>query len=248
MQADVIFDLPLQTLLIVWLGAFVGGFASGAAGFAFGIVGSAIWLHAIDPLHVTMLIVAGGTTIQCGTIWPLRRSIKWNRVWPFLVPGLVGIPVGVALLVYVDARALKVALGVFLAIYGTYTLIAPTLPKVSAGGRVADGGIGFIGGMLGGLSGLNGVLPAIWCQLRGWSKEEARAIYQPFILATHIGILATIGVVALDRQGIILFLVALPALIAGALSGWSVYGRLDDRRFRQTLAILLVASGVLLVV
>lgn len=242
-----IFDLPLQTLLIVWLGAFVGGFASGAAGFAFGIVGSAIWLHAVDPLHVTMLIVGGGTVIQCGTIWPLRRSIAWNRVWPFLLPGLAGIPVGVALLVYVDARALKIALGVFLAIYGAYALFTPRLPKVSAGGRLADGAIGFVGGFLGGLSGLNGVIPAIWCQLRGWPKDEARAIYQPFILATHIAILAMVGVVALDRQGIILFVAALPALIAGALTGWSVYGRLDDRRFRQSLAILLVASGLLLV-
>jgi uncharacterized membrane protein YfcA len=242
------FDLPLHTLSIVWLGAFVGGFASGAAGFAFGIVGSAIWLHAVDPLHVTMLIVAGGTMIQCGTIWPLRRSIEWNRVWPFLVPGLVGIPVGVALLVYVDARGLKVALGVFLAIYGAYALFAPRLPTVSAGGRVADGTIGFVGGMLGGLSGLNGVIPAIWCQLRGWSKEEGRSIYQPFILATHIATLVTVGVVALDRQGIILFIAALPALIAGALAGWSAYGRLDDRRFRQALAMLLLASGLLLVV
>jgi|SRR5262245_61025863 len=241
------FDLPLHTLAIVWLGAFVGGFASGAAGFAFGIVGSAIWLHAIDPLHATMLIVGGGTMIQCGTIWPLRRSMEWNKVWPFLLPGLVGIPVGVALLVYVDARVLKIALGIFLAIYGTYALFTPRLPKVSTGGRAADGAIGFVGGLLGGLSGLNGVIPAIWCQLRGWSKEEARSIYQPFILATHIATLATVGVVALDRQGIILFLAALPALIAGALTGWSAYGRLDDRRFQQTLAALLVVSGLLLV-
>jgi uncharacterized membrane protein YfcA len=54
--------------------------------------------------------------------------------------------------------------------------------------------------------------------------------------------------VALDRQGIILFLAALPALIAGGLTGWSVYGRLDERRFRQAFAVMLIASGLLLVV
>ena len=44
----------VQTLAVLWLGAFAGGFASGAAGFAFGIVGSAIWLHALDAfLNVT---------------------------------------------------------------------------------------------------------------------------------------------------------------------------------------------------
>jgi len=242
------FDLPLSTLAIVWLGAFVGGFASGASGFAFGIIASAIWLHAIAPLHVTLLIVAGGTMIQFGTIWPLRGAIQWSRLWPFVVPGLIGVPLGVALLVHVDARLLKIALGVFLTIYGAYALMTPALPKLSAGGRVADGAIGFIGGMHGGLSGLNGVIPAIWCQLRGWSKDEGRAIYQPFILATHIAALATVGVVALDRQGVILFAAALPALLAGALAGWSAYGRLDERRFRQALAALLLVSGLLLVI
>jgi len=242
------FDLPLHTLAIVWLGAFAGGFASGATGFAFGIVAAAIWLHALHPLHVTMLIVTGGLILQLGTIWPLRRIIDWRRLWPFLVAGLVGVPIGVALLVFVDAPALKVALGLFLAVYGAYALFAPALPSVTAGGRAADGAVGFVGGLLGGLSGFNGVVPAIWCQLRGWSKDQGRAIYQPFIVATHIATMTLVGVVALDRQGIILFLAALPALIAGGLTGWSVYGRLDERRFRQAFAVMLIASGLLLVV
>jgi uncharacterized protein len=92
--ADSFTDLSWPTLLLVWLGAFVGGFASGAAGFALGIVASAIWLHVLEPVHVTMLIVCGGTVIQLGTIWPQRRAIELQRLWPFLVAGLVGIPIG----------------------------------------------------------------------------------------------------------------------------------------------------------
>jgi hypothetical protein len=59
--------------------------------------------------------------------------------------------------------------------------------------------------------------------------------------------LALIGVVALDRAGIVLFLLAVPALAAGALIGWRVYGRLDEQRFRQAFAALLVVSGLILV-
>jgi hypothetical protein len=32
---------------------------------------------------------------------------------------------------------------------------------------LADGGIGLIGGMMGGLGGLNGPAPTLWCSLRG---------------------------------------------------------------------------------
>jgi len=236
-----------KTLTVLWLGAFAGGFASGAAGFAFGIVASAFWLHALDPLHATMLIVSGGMLIQFGTIVPMRRDIDVKRLAPFAIAGLAGIPIGVWLLVRIDSHALKIALGIFLAVYGVYALATPRLPRIAGGGRIADGAIGFFGGVLGGIGGYSGVLPAIWCQLRGWSKEVSRAVYQPFIIMAHIVTLALIGVVALDRSGVVLFLVALPALMFGAFIGWRAYGRLDETRFRQMFAAFLVVSGLILV-
>ena len=39
----------------------------------------------------------------------------------------------------------------------------------------------------------------------------------------------------------------LPPLLLGTWIGWQLYGRLDDRRFRQGLALLLIASGATLV-
>ena len=237
-----------QTLTVLWLGAFAGGLAAGGAGFAYGIVGTSIWLHVLDPLHATMLVVSGGTVIQLGTIWPLRHDIEVRRLAPFAVAGLLGIPIGIWLLVRIDAHALKIVLGIFLAIYGVYALATPRLPRISGGGRLADGAIGFIGGVLGGIGGLSGVLPAIWCQLRGWSKQVSRGVYQPFIVMAHIVTLTLIGVVALDRAGVVLFLLALPALGLGAFIGWRMYGKLDERRFRQVFAILLVVSGLMLVI
>jgi hypothetical protein len=47
-------------LVLFLLAAFIGGFASGLAGFAMGFVVSAIWLHLITPLQTTALIVGYG--------------------------------------------------------------------------------------------------------------------------------------------------------------------------------------------
>jgi uncharacterized protein len=246
MWADLAALVTVKTITLVSLGAFLGGLAAGAAGFAFGMVATGIWLHAIDPVHSAILVVSGGTIIQAGTIWPLRRAIEFPRLWPFLIAGLAGIPIGVWLLVRTDAAALKACLGAFLAAYGAYALLTPRLPRIERGGRLADAAIGFIGGILGGIGGYSGVLPAIWTQLRGWSKDVSRAVYQPFIVMAHIVTLVLVGVVAMDRQGLILLLIALPALLAGAAIGWRIYGRLDEHRFRQALAALLVVSGVVL--
>ena len=246
MWSEIIASLPLPTLVVLWVGAILGGVASGAAGFAFGIVGSSIWLHAIDPIYCTFLVAAGGLAIQAGTIWPLRHAFDQSRLWPLLLAGMVGVPVGVWLLVHVEVRALKIALGAFLALYGVYALLAPRLPH-SEGGRPADALVGFFGGVLGGLGGFSGVLPAIWTQIRGWPKDMARAFYQPFIVMAHVATLVVLGTVALDRKGLILFALALPALALGAWIGWNIYGRLNEARFRQMFAVLLIVSGLTLV-
>jgi len=240
-------ELTLQMLAFIWLGAFVGAVTAGAAGFALGVAASAIWLHVLDPLHNTIMVVGCGFALHVGLIWRVRSAIDVSRLWPFLVGGLIGVPLGVALLTQVDARPIRTALAIFMLFYGIYAFAAPRLPVIDGGGRVADGTVGFAAGILGGLGGYNGVLPAIWTQLRGWPPDAARAVYQPFILATHVAILVCLGIVALDRLGLILLAAALPPLFIGAWVGWKIYGRLDERRFRQLLAALLVVSGLTLV-
>jgi uncharacterized membrane protein YfcA len=231
-----------DTIAILWLGALVGG-----TGFAFGLAASAIWLHRIDPLHSAILITGCGVLLHLTTIWQQRQHVELGRVWPFVVGGLAGVPIGVHFLAHTDAGVLKIALGVFLTLFGTYALIAPKLPSITGGGRPADITIGFIGGILGGLGGYSGVLPTIWTQLRGWPKEIARAVYQPYVIVMQAVTLAGIMWIAFDGVGLLLLAAVLPPLLLGTWIGWRLYGRLDDRRFRQALAVLLIGSGLTLV-
>ena len=53
---------------------------------------------------------------------------------------------------------------------------------IVAGGRFADGVSGLIGGVMGGLAGLTGPAPTLWCTLRGWDKDTQRCIFQNFNL------------------------------------------------------------------
>jgi uncharacterized protein len=238
---------PLDTLAVLWLGTLVGGIAAGGAGFAFGLAASSIWLHRIDPLHSAILINSCGTLLHLTTIWPQRRHIQVRRVWPFVLGGLVGIPIGVHLLAHTDAGVLKIVLGTFLTLFGTYALIAPKITPITGGGRPADMGVGFAGGILSGIGGYSGVLPTIWTQLRGWPKEVARAVYQPYIIIIQAVTVVGIMWATYDGSSLLLLILVLPPLALGTWIGWRLYGKLDERRFRQVLAILLIASGVTLV-
>ena len=55
---------------------------------------------------------------------------------------------------------------------------------------------------MGGIGGYSGVIPTIWTQLRGWKKEAARAVYQPFILFAHIGVMLCIGLMAFNWNAV----------------------------------------------
>jgi uncharacterized membrane protein YfcA len=240
--------LSMQTLSIVWAGAFLGALAAGGAGFAFALVASSIWLHGLEPLQTTALVVACGSLLHVTLVWPIRESIELSRLYPFIIGAVVGIPVGVLALTQFNGSALKISLGLFLTLYGCYALLAPRLPRIKFGGRAADSAIGFIGGVLGGVGGYSGVIPTIWTQLRGWSKNTARGVYQPFILFAHVATLALVGVASFNRGGLLLFVWALPALAAGAWLGFTIYGRLDEIWFKRVLSAMLVASGLSLVI
>ena len=66
------------------MGTFAAALVTGVAGFAFGIVAAAVWLHFLPPAQTTALIVAYGLIVQGLSVWKLRRSIRPVRLLPFL--------------------------------------------------------------------------------------------------------------------------------------------------------------------
>ena len=143
---------------------------------------------------------------------------------------------------------LRVAVGVLLMLFALYNLWKPRLPEIRQAGRLADGTVGLFNGVLGAATGLGGILPAIWCGLRGWSRDEQRAVFQPTAVATFVMILLWLGSTGtITAETIRLFAVGLPALILGTALGWAFYGRLNEAAFRNIVLVLVLISGILLV-
>jgi uncharacterized membrane protein YfcA len=127
-------------------------------------------------------------------------------------------------------------------------LARPALKPVR-GGLPADVGIGFFNGLLGGLTGLVGIIVVIWAQLRGWPKDVQRTVFQPVIIATSAMTAVWLGASgAFTADTVKLFLLGLPMLLAGTWVGMKLYGRLDEAGFRKVVLILLLLSGIFLVV
>ncbi len=237
-----------MVLFLFLASTFVGGLTSGIAGFAAGLVVSGVWLHILTPTQTAVLIASYGIVNQSYTVWKLRHAFSWRRVTPFIAGGLVGVPLGAALLAYVDPGVIRLGIGVLLVCFSLYNLFKPAITPFNAGPAV-DTGIGVLNGTVGGLTGLGGVVITVWCQMRDWPKDVQRTVFQPVILATMTMSTASFAVSgAVTAETIKLFFIGLPVLLAGLWVGLKLYGRLDEKAFRRVILLLLLVSGLTLVV
>ena len=230
--------------LVVAGAALLAAFAQGLSGFAFSLVALSLWLHVLTPSVAGPLAITCGLISQCFALAHFHRSFRFDLLWPLLVGGLIGAPLGVWLLQYADPKLFRMGMGVFLLGYSSFMLFTPALKPVTGAGRVADGGIGFVGGVMGGMCGLSGAVPTAWCMLRGWSKDVSRAVYQPFNVAIQAMAMATLlagGV--LTREFGVYVLIALPAMALGVWLGLRLYHRISETQFRRMVLWLLLISG-----
>lgn len=230
------------------LAAFIGGLASGLAGFAMGFVVSGIWLHIITPIQTATLIVGYGLFTQGYGVWKLRDALDWRKVTPFIIGGAIGVPIGTMLLTSLNPAYLRTGVGVLLVLYSIYGLARPAFRPVRAGVS-ADAGIGLLNGLVSGLTGLPGLIITIWCQFRAWPKDVQRTVFQPVMLAAIVINAMSLSIAgAVTAETAKLFLLGLPFLLAGLWSGFKLYGKLDDAAFRKVILLLLLVAGVALIV
>ena len=234
--------------VLLLAGALAGGFVSGLAGFGTALMALGIWLYALPPSVAVPLVLICSIVAQTSTLPSIWRSIDFRLVWPFLIGGLAGVPLGTLLIAHADPRVFKLSIGVLLLVFpaALYFNRSPLIQRF--GGRVADGLVGFAGGILGGLAGLSGPLPILWANLRGWGKHERRGIFQTFnwtILTASLLLQAGTGFV--DTEVIRLALLVFPATLFGAWIGARTYHALSDQNFRDVVLGLLFLSGAGLV-
>jgi len=234
------------TLFVV--AAFAGGFVTGFSGFAMGLVVSGVWLHIITPLQTAALIAGYGLLTQGYGILKLRQALNWKSIWPLITGTTIGIPIGVILLGYLNPVYLRFGVGVLLVLYTIYGLARPPIGPIKIG-TAADITIGVVNGLVGGLTGLGGVVSTISCQWRGWSKDAQRAVFQPVLFAAFVVIsISMVATGAVTPETLKLYGLGFPFMLSGLWCGFKLYGKIDDEIFRKAVLTLLLLAGLSLIV
>ena len=242
--------MPASDLVAILLvGAVVAGFVQGLSGFGFSLVAMSFWAWTIDPRIAAVLAVFGALTGQIVAAVSVRRGFHLDRLLPFVAGGLLGIPLGMLLLPRLDATMFRAFVGTVLAVWCPAMLFAGRIPRLTVGGRVADGVAGACGGVMGALGGATGAIPTLWCTLREFDKDTQRAVIQNFNLATLAVTMASyLATGVVTREMLPLFAIVAPAMLVPALLGARLYVGIGELNFRRIVLGLLTASGVALLV
>jgi uncharacterized membrane protein YfcA len=106
--------MGLEQVALLVAGALIGGIVNGLTGFGTALTALGIWMLAIPPTAAASLAIICSIVSQLQTLHLVWRTIDWKRVLFFVVPGLVGVPLGTWLLPHIEPRLFKLGIGFFL--------------------------------------------------------------------------------------------------------------------------------------
>ena len=245
--------LTLSTLQLALLaaGAAAGGAIFGVIGFAYGIVISIFIHHGFAAPDVVFIVVGGALVLNLGMLPKFAREIRWKAAMPYLVGATLGLPPGLWLLATLDPRTIRMFVGALVAAYGLFALRQQSRePFRIAGvhGKALDVGIGVVGGVIGGVSGLGPLVPGIWFGLRGFNKVEQRALTTPYglwVQGVMVAWLLAGGFVS--RAALEGLALATPIMLAASYLGLRLFDRLSTSTFQRSVGLLAIAGAVVLV-
>ena len=143
------------------------------------------------PVQIVWLMMACSIANQTMGVWAVRRAVHWPSLRPFLLGGLIGVPLGVFLLTHANPGLYERVIGVLLVGYCTWVLFRkPIVARQTT--TLGDLLVGSVAGVAGGFAGLAGVPTAIRVSMKGWDKDRQRALFQPLILLLQIVALALV--------------------------------------------------------
>lgn len=225
----------------------LGGFTQGFTGFGSVLVALPLLTLFLEIRTVIPLVCLFALVINVIIIIQIHKHIQLSKVRVLLVAAVPGIVFGVYILKTVPAQFLETAIGLVLVGFGFQRLFAQAPER-----EIADSWgwlFGFLSGVLGGSIGAGGPPVIIYTSLQPWGKYSVKSTLTAYFLVSSVVISSTHGVNHLITARVLeLFIMGIPALVAGVLAGSWLFGRADSGSYRKILFFLLILLGGFMII
>jgi len=238
--APVLAGMTAPDLAVAVIIAFAAAVQS-VSGFGFSLLAVPLLSLAIDPKVAVVLTSVSGLPLMLSIAFSERRKVVGRIVAVFTVAAFAGMPLGLWILGWVDARVLEGSIAVVVIVL---TVLLARGFSVADRSRF-DVAAGLVSGILATSTSTNGPPIVFALQAKGLAPAEFRGtLSMTFVFQGLVAVAAFAIAGRLDVTIGRLVLIGLPGLAAGYLAGAGVRSRIDPQRFRALVLGLFLATGV----
>ena len=229
----------MTTALVAVVGITVlSSFAQSVTGFGFALLGVPLLALVTDPVTAVVTVTLLSAVLTAGAAHTHRRVVQWRVTRTMVVTSLLGLPIGLALVRWVDMRWLNVLIGCVV------VLFAVGARRLSLGGPRGTAVAGVASGALLASTGMSGPPIVLALHDRGLGPRSYRATLQAiFCVQDAFALFGFLAVGVLTTTAGLYAAVGAPSMLAGWWLGQRLVDRIDEGVFRRCVVGMLVASG-----
>ena len=235
---------PLTVIIGGLLVIFLSSIIQGLTGFGFALVSVPIMMFLLSPKVVVPIVVIHGLVINLIILFEARKWVNLKRIWPLMIAGAAGVPIGTYLLIALDASILKIFIGSVIIPFAITSLAGFKKPIQNE--RLAFAPVGITSGLLASSTSLSGPPVILFFVNQGIEKVIFRAnLVAYFTVLSLAAILAFVigGVITTTVINYTLWL--LPAAILGAMTGIKLTPKVSENIFRNIALVIVIIAGLL---
>lgn len=230
------------TLAVIAVAFIFGGLSKGFIGFGLPLVSIPVCATVVSvPLAIALTAAPILVSNLYQTFHGGRQGIVARRFWPYLVTLIAGVLIGAQILARADHETILVIVGSLLLIFVTAQFfdIKPDIPSKAE--RRLNPIIGFIAGLLGGVSSMFGPIAITYLVALKLPKDLFISTIGLFYLTGIVPLYVTLVVTGvISRDEIIASVLVCIPLYVGLWFGTWLRGRMSQELFQRALLIALV--------
>jgi uncharacterized membrane protein YfcA len=221
---------------------FFATFVQGTAGFGLALVSMPLLVSILGIRIAAPLVALVSVAAEVVLLIRYRQAFNLRAVSWLATASLFGIPFGIFILRRADEQIITFILGIIIVVYALYALISPRLPLLAQ--KAWAIGFGFASGLLSGAYNTGGPPVIIYGNCRQWPPAEFKSNLQGFFLLNSLVVLLIHFVSGSFTTPVWRnFAWGLPAILLGALAGFSLDRWINPVAFKRIVLILLIVLG-----
>ncbi|MGZ9811880.1 sulfite exporter TauE/SafE family protein [Pseudoroseicyclus sp. H15] len=236
--------MSLLSILLVCLLVGIAAVLRGMTGFGFALAAVPMLSLVLPPEEAVVICVLLQVLIGLRDIVTLRAEIDRPQIGWMGLGALIGTPLGILLLRWLDADVMRLMLGLIVCAALPALMWTPAR-AVPASWRMSLP-TGAAAGFFGGLAAMPGPPVIAYFMRAGMAPARMRASLMIFFFFTSAIALPGFWVAGLlEREAFFYAILALPVMLLGTWGGGQLFKRMQDLHYRRIALATLLATALL---